>query len=68
MARQKGALKYVGTIGDIRHFKIKGNKGYFAGMIGGPTAEQIATDPAFKRTRENMTITITFNQSCNSCT
>jgi hypothetical protein len=55
MARQKGALKYVGTIGDIRHFKIKGNKGYFAGMIGGPTAEQIATDPAFKRTRENMT-------------
>lgn len=54
MARQKGALKYVGTIGDIRHFKIKGNKGYFAGMIGGPSAEQIATDPAFKRTRENM--------------
>jgi len=54
MARQKGALKYVGTIGDIRHFRIKGNKGYFAGMVGGPTAEQIATDPAFKRTRENM--------------
>jgi len=54
MARQKGPLKYVGTLGDIRHFKIKGNEGYFAGMIGGPTAEQIATDPAFQRTRENM--------------
>ncbi|MEZ5001436.1 MAG: hypothetical protein R2730_00250 [Chitinophagales bacterium] len=54
MARQKGPLKYVGTLGDIRHFKIKGNEGYFAGLVGGPTAEQIATDPAFQRTRENM--------------
>lgn len=54
MARQKGPLKYIGTIGDIRHFKIKGQNGYFAGMIGGPTAEQIATDPVFARTRENM--------------
>ena len=32
MARQKGPLKYVGTLGDIRHFKIKGNEGYFAGL------------------------------------
>lgn len=54
MARQKGPLKYIGTLGDVRHFKIKGNQGFFAGMIGGPTAEQIASDPAFKRTRENM--------------
>lgn len=54
MARQKGPLKYVGTLGDIRHFKIKGNQGYFAGLTGGPTADQIATDPAFQRTRENM--------------
>ena len=54
MARQKGPLKYVGTIGDIRHFKIKGEQGYFAGMIGGPTGEQIATAEEFQRTRENM--------------
>ncbi|MFN8257697.1 MAG: hypothetical protein U0W24_18525 [Bacteroidales bacterium] len=54
MARQKGPMKYVGTIGDIRHFKIKGSDGFFAGMVGGPSAEQIKTDPAFKRTRENM--------------
>lgn len=54
MARQKGPLKYVGTIGDIRHFKIKGNEGYFAGLKGGPTGDQIASDPAFARTRENM--------------
>lgn len=54
MARQRGPLKYTGTLGDIRHFKIKGNEGYFAGLIGGPTAEQIRTDPAFQRTRENM--------------
>jgi hypothetical protein len=54
MARQKGHVKYVGTIGDIRHFKIKGQKGYFAGLTGGPTGEQVATAPAFERTRENM--------------
>ena len=54
MAKQTGSLKYTGTIGDIRHFKIKGLKGSFAGLIGGPTAEQIATAPEFARTRENM--------------
>jgi hypothetical protein len=54
MARQKGALKYVGTLGDIRHFKIKGQEGYFAGMVGGPTGDQVLTAPEFQRTRENM--------------
>jgi hypothetical protein len=54
MARQKGHIKYVGTLGEVRHFKIKGNDGYFAGLKGGPSAEQIASDPAFVRTRENM--------------
>ena len=34
-------MKYVGTIGDGRHFKIKGQEGFFAGMVGGPTAEQV---------------------------
>lgn len=54
MARQKGHIKYVGTLGDIRHFKIKGQEGYFAGMVGGPSGEQIYTAPEFERTRENM--------------
>ena len=54
MARQKGHVKYVGTIGDVRHFKIKGQEGYFAGMIGGPTGDQVKTAPEFARTRENM--------------
>ncbi|POY34718.1 hypothetical protein C3K47_18975 [Solitalea longa] len=54
MARQKGSLKYVGTLGDIRHFKIKGQKGYFAGMVGGPTSQQVKTASEFSRTRENM--------------
>ena len=43
MAKQKGHIKYVGTLGDVRHFKIKGNKGFFAGLVGGPTAEQVKT-------------------------
>ncbi len=54
MARQKGIVKYVGTLGDIRHFRIKGQTDFFAGMTGGPTSQQIASDPAFIRTRENM--------------
>lgn len=54
MARQVGALKYKGTIGDVRHFKIKGLQGNFAGLVGGPSGEQIKTAPEFKRTRENM--------------
>ncbi|MBU0942109.1 MAG: hypothetical protein KKD36_11840 [Bacteroidetes bacterium] len=54
MARQKGHIKYVGTLGEVRHFKIKGSEGYFAGLKGGPTAEQVKTAPNFIRTRENM--------------
>ena len=54
MARQLGNVKYKGTIGDIRHFKIKGLKGNFAGLNGGASSEQIKSDPAFVRTRENM--------------
>ena len=54
MARQKGVIKYVGTLGDIRHFKIKGQEGFFAGMVGGPSGDQVLTAPEFERTRENM--------------
>jgi hypothetical protein len=54
MARQKGHIKYTGNLGDVRHFKIKGQEGYFAGLIGGPSAEQVKTAKEFERTRENM--------------
>ncbi len=54
MAIQKGHIKYVGTLGDVRHFKIKGLPEYYAGLKGGPSAEQVQNDPAFERTRENM--------------
>lgn len=54
MARQLGHVKYKGTIGEIRHFKIKGLTGNFAGLKGGATGEQIKNDSAFVRTRENM--------------
>lgn len=54
MAKQTGLVRYSGSMGGIRHFKIKGLEGDFAGLNGGPTAEQILNDPAFARTRENM--------------
>jgi hypothetical protein len=54
MARQLGHVKYKGTIGEIRHFKIKGMTGNFAGLNGGATGEQIKSGASFVRTRENM--------------
>lgn len=54
MARQLGHVQYNGTIGEIRHFKIKGKSGNFAGLKGGATGEQIKSSPSFIRTRENM--------------
>lgn len=54
MAKQTSHIKYKGTIGDVRHFKIKGLPGHYAGLVGGPTGEQVKTAPEFKRTRENM--------------
>ncbi len=30
MAKQSGHIKYTGTLGDVRHFKIKGLKGHYA--------------------------------------
>lgn len=54
MARQSGHLKYKGTIGEIRHFKIKGLDGHFAGLKGGVDGDRIKSAPEFVRTRENM--------------
>lgn len=54
MARQTGLTRYSGTMGGVRHFKIKGLAGDFAGIVGGPSGEQIKTAPEFARTRENM--------------
>ena len=54
MARQVGVLKYKGSIDGIRHYKIKGMTGNFAGMNGGATGEQIKSGASFVRTRENM--------------
>lgn len=52
MARQEGLIKLRGKIGDLSFYKDK-NNGYQARMKGGPTKEQINSDPRFQRTREN---------------
>lgn len=54
MAKQVGLVRYNGTMGGVRHFKIKGLTGDFAGMKGGPSEEQVKNAPEFQRTRENM--------------
>ena len=51
MARQKGIIKLDGTIGDITFYKSQ--DGYLAREKGGVSADRIANDPNFQRTREN---------------
>lgn len=51
MARQKGIIKFDGTLDDITFYKTQ--DGYLAKTKSGVSAERIASDPAFARTREN---------------
>src|SRR5690349_2696653 len=51
MARQKSIISLEGTLGNITFFKSQ--DGYMAREKGGVTADKIANDPAFERTREN---------------
>ncbi len=51
MAKQRGIIKLEGTIGDITFHKSK--DGYIAKEKSAVSADRIATDPAFQRTREN---------------
>jgi hypothetical protein len=51
MPQQSGILPLKGTMGNITFYKTA--EGYMARQKGGLTAERIASDPAFQRTREN---------------
>lgn len=52
MAKQNGIIQLQGTIGNITFYKTKA--GYLAREKGGVSADRIATDPAYARTRENL--------------
>ena len=52
MAKQKGIIKLDGTIGGITFYKST-QDGYLAREKGGVSADKIANDPNFQRTREN---------------
>lgn len=51
MAKQNGYIPINGTLGNLTFFKSK--DGYLVRQKGGISAQRIATDPAFQRTREN---------------
>ncbi|MFD2433745.1 hypothetical protein ACFSO9_09495 [Mesonia maritima] len=51
MAEQSGIIKLKGTLGGISFYKT--SDGYLAREKGGVSAQRIATDPVFQRTREN---------------
>ena len=51
MARQGGLLKVVGKLDDLSFYKSA--DGFFVRGKGGVSADRIANDPTFQRTREN---------------
>ncbi len=51
MAQQTGLIKIEGTLGDLTFYKSQ--DGLLVKTKGGVSAERIASDPAFVRTREN---------------
>jgi hypothetical protein len=51
MAKQRGIVKVEGTIDELNFYKSK--DGFRIRQKGGVSAERIASDPAFERTREN---------------
>jgi hypothetical protein len=53
MATQMGMFPFRGTIGNVVFYKLNGQ--WVARAKGGATAEQIATQPRFQRTKENST-------------
>lgn len=52
MAKNVGLIKISGKVGDLRFFKKDGKS--YVGLSGEISKERILKDPAFKRTRENM--------------
>jgi hypothetical protein len=61
MAQQESFIKLKGKIGDLTFFKTK--TGYQAREKGGVSADRIANDPAYLRTREN---NAEFGRACSS--
>ena len=51
MAQQESIIKLSGKVGDLSFFKTK--NGYQARSKGGVSADRIANDPGYQRTREN---------------
>jgi hypothetical protein len=54
MAHQTGNIKYLGSFKSIRHYRNRNDRRIFAGEKGGANGGQISDNPAFARTRENM--------------
>jgi len=52
MAKQKGFIKLEGSLGGLTFYEQKGKS--IVRTTGGVDKKRIETDPAFKRTRENM--------------
>ena len=52
MARQKGVIQFIGSIGDLSFYERNGS--YFVRTKPGMSRERLMNDPCFERSRENM--------------
>lgn len=54
MARLKGPIQFIGSLGGLHSYYNKSIKAYVVATNGGASKELIMNNPAFARTRENM--------------
>src|SRR5688500_10816287 len=52
MARQEGIILLTGPVGNLSFYRMNGE--YFARKKSGVSGEQIKSEPAYARTRENI--------------
>jgi hypothetical protein len=54
MARIYGSNRVIGTVGGLRHYKLRNDDVIYVAEKGGANRDLIMNNPAFARTRENM--------------
>ena len=54
MAQQTGNIRYMGSFKNVRHYRNINDPTTYAGEKGGANGDNIKNNPAFERTRENM--------------
>ena len=53
MAQLASAFNFIGRLGNVTAYKLKGSNKTILRTVGGPGKERIEKDPGFEKTRQN---------------